>query len=71
MRDLVIGKKIRIKDTDVKHITVPHFEGLEVEIMLDYAESKPFVMACLPAVKRERESLLRAYLANVIFTKVG
>ena len=71
MRDLVSGKKIRIKDVDVKHIIVPHFEGLKVETMLEYAETKPFVMACLPAVQRERESLPRQYLANVIYTKVG
>ena len=71
MRDLVAGKKIRIKDVDVKHITVPHFEGLKIEAMLDYAATKPFVMACLPAEKREREALPRQYVANVIYTKVG
>ena len=71
MRDLVAGKKIRIKAADVKHITVPHFEGLKIQTMLSYASTKPFVMACLPAVLREREALPRQYVANCIYTKVG
>ena len=41
----------------MRHITVPHFEGLKIESMLDYAAARPPVMACLPAVAREREAL--------------
>ena len=43
----------------MRHITVPHFEGLKIERMLDYAAARPPVMACLPAVAREREALHR------------
>ena len=71
MKDLAAGKKTRIKETTVKHMTVPHFHGLKIEAMLDYAADKPAVMACLPEMQRERETLPRSYLANVIYTKVG
>ena len=71
MKELVAGTRIRIKEVDVKHITVPHFEGLKIETMLEYAESKPFVMAGLPSIKREREALPRQYVANVLYTKIG
>ena len=71
MRDLVAGRKTRIKETSVKHMTIPHFKGLKIEAMLEYSEDKPHVMACLPAVQHEREALPRQYVSNVIYTKVG
>lgn len=55
----------------VKVITVPHFEGLKIETMLDYAATKPGVMEALPIIQREREKLPRAYVANMIYTIVG
>ena len=37
LRDLAAGKKKIIKNTDVKHISVPLFEGLKIELMLEFA----------------------------------
>ena len=71
MRDIVSGKRKRINQTDVKTITVPHFEGLNIERMLAYAADKVEVMYALPTIEREREKLPRAYVANVIYTLVG
>ena len=71
MADLVAGRRKRIKQVDVKHITVPFFEGLKIETMLEYAAQYPEVMQALPMVQREREKLPRGYLANVIYTIVG
>ena len=71
MRDLAAGKRRRIKEVDVKQINIPHFEGLNIETMLAYAETKPEVMEALPIVKRERLKLSRPYLAKVIYTIVG
>ena len=37
LRDLMSGKRRRIKATDVKVITVPHFKGLKLEAMFEWA----------------------------------
>jgi len=71
MKDLAAGKRKRIKQVEVKVITIPFFEGLKIEAMLEYAATKPQVMDCLPMVKRERERLPRQYLGNVIYTIIG
>jgi hypothetical protein len=52
-------------------ITIPFFEGLKIEAMLQYAEMRPDVMVCLPTVLREREKLPRSYIGNLIYTVVG
>ena len=71
MSDLAAGRRRRIKETDVKFINIPHFEGLKIETMLEYAAQLPEVMNALPAVAREREKLPRGYLGNLIYTIVG
>ena len=57
MRDLISGKRKRVKEADVKTLTVPHFEGLTIESFLEYAKNKPQVMLALPALERERLAL--------------
>jgi hypothetical protein len=37
MRDLCAGRRCKIKEINVKHITIPHFEGLKIERMLEFA----------------------------------
>ena len=71
MADLASSKRSRIKQANVKVITVPHFEGLSIDALLGYAAVHPEVMQCLPMILREREKLPRAYVANVIYTLVG
>ena len=71
MRDLISGERRRIKEKDVKQINVPYFEGLKIEKFLEYASDKHEVMKALPLLERERTSLPRGYIANVIFTLVG
>jgi hypothetical protein len=71
MRDLAAGKRKRINAKDAKVITVPHFEGLTSEKMLEFAAQYANVMEALPIVERERLKLPRDYLANVIYTLVG
>ena len=60
-----------LPEINIKNITIPHFEGLKMETMLEYAALYPQVMKALPAVQREREKLPRQYLANVIYTIIG
>ena len=62
------GARSRIKAENVKVITVPHFEGLKIEAMLEWAQQYPDVMKHFPVTLREREDLPRPYVANVIHT---
>ena len=71
MADLAAGRRRRIREVDVKHITVPHFEGLKIETMLEYASQFDEVMQALPAEAREREKLPRPYLSRLIYTIIG
>jgi len=68
LRDLMAGKRKRLKAVDVKVIQVPHFKGLKVESMYEFAAQYPEVMECFPTVQRERDDLPRSYIANVINT---
>ena len=62
-----------IKSNDVKVITISYFEGLYVKDLLEYAQTKTddVVMRCLPETEKEIDKLPRAYLGNVIYTRVG
>ena len=71
MKDLVSGKRRRIKGTDVKHLNVPQYEGLKVESFYNFAKSYPECMRCFPEEKIEMEKLPRQYIINVIYTTVG
>ena len=62
------GVRKRIKAVDVKVIQVPHFKGLKVSEMFDWAAERPEVMIAFPETLREREDLPRGYVANVINT---
>ena len=59
MADLAAGRRKRIHQDDMGHITVPHYKGLTIEAMLEYAATRPTVMECLPSIAREREALPR------------
>ena len=71
LRDVISGDRTLIKETAVKEITVPFFEGLTIETFLKYASDKPAVMRALPALERERIALPRSYIAKVIYTIAG
>ena len=66
-----MSKKKKIKNVDVMVMHVPHFEGLTMATMLDYASQHPEVQKYLPEIEREIDKLPRAYVANVIYTVVG
>ena len=70
LRDLFSGQKKLILAEEVKHISVPFFEGLKIEEMLKFAFSYEEVFKRLP-VEKEILQLPRQYIANVIYTIVG
>ena len=58
-----------IKQDHVKVISVPFFDGLSIETMLEWATGRPEgIMEVFPLVRREVDKLPRAYLANCIYT---
>ena len=70
LRDLVMGAKTIINNDDVKNISVPQYEGLSIADIYEWARDKPGVLSSLPPEK-ETSKMSRAYIANVIYTKVG
>ena len=48
LRDLESGDKTIIMSKDVKHITVPFYEGLDIKKMLLFANGYPKVINALP-----------------------
>ena len=72
MRDIVAGKRKMIKQSEVRVISVPFFEGLSIEKMLEWSAGRvEGVMEVFPIIKREVDKLPRAYIANCIFTLTG
>merc|ERR1712091_168034 len=60
-----------LKAKDIKHVTVPQFEGLAIKDLLEFARPYDEVIAALPQVKTEIDKLPRQYIANIISTLVG
>ena len=57
LRDLLSGKRSKILAKNVKHISVPQFEGLKIEAMLNYAWGFDEVMKAFPVSRKEQEKL--------------
>ena len=55
---------------DIKFISVPNYDGLRVNTMLEFAKQYPTAMRALPVIA-EWYNLHRSYVANVIYTMVG
>ena len=71
MRDLVAGKRRRIKGVDVKHLNVPQYEGLKIEAFFEFADKYNECKRAFPVDQHERDKLPRQYVINVIYTIVG
>ena len=71
LREVASNKRKVIYAKDVKHISIPHFEGLKIEAMLDWARQYPEVLRALPSEEREIKKLHRQWVANLIYTIVG
>ena len=58
LRDIVSGDRTLIKSSQVKHISIPNFDGLTIEKMLEFAQNYPLALKALP-VKEEIKKLNR------------
>ena len=71
MRSLCDNTKTRIPRADARPYKCPQYEGLTKADLLEYASSRPQVMACLPDDPKEQEKLHRDFISTVINTVVG
>jgi hypothetical protein len=71
LRDLANGTRTRIHCDDVKVFQAPHYKGLAIEHMLEFATRYPAVAKALPEEHREILKLHRDYVSTVIYTIVG
>ena len=70
LKDLMGYKEKRIKSVDIKHISIPCFEGLYIKDLLKFGLQYKNVIESLPP-ENEIPKLPRQYIANIIFTRVG
>ena len=59
LRDLAAGRRRIISASAVKTVFVPHFEGINVQTMLNHSKNIPAVTEALPVEPREVEKLPR------------
>ena len=71
LRDLASHARTMIHAEKIKHINVPHFEGLTIDSIYEYGKMYPEVMKCLPELEEETKKMPRQYLANIVYTVVG
>ena len=73
LRDLCSKKRTKIHCDDVKVIQLPHFPGLKIDDLVQFAETKAEgkAMQVLPVARKEILKLPRAYLATCINTVIG
>ena len=71
LREIASNKRKIVYAKDVKFISIPHYEGLKIEAMIEWGNQYPDVVRALPSVAREVKKLHRQYIANLIYTLVG
>ena len=71
LKDLASGKRKILKTTDVSYYEAPHYEGLSVDDMLEFAKQYSEVRWYLPAEKREIKKLPRDYVASLLYSIIG
>ena len=60
LRDLMAGRRRRIKGTEIKYIAVPQYDGLNVKEFLTFALRYKEVMEALPSEEKEILKLPRS-----------
>ena len=73
LRDLIAGKTLRIPAEKAQHLHVPHYEGLSISKILEFAgECKEgAALKYLPKDHLDVDRLPRQYVINVIYTVCG
>ena len=71
LRDMARGHRSHIKNTNLRVIHMPQYEGLTLETLLEEAKKHPTVMRALPEVEKEVKKLPRSYMGNVMATFLG
>ena len=71
LRDMAAGQRRILKAANIKILQVPHYDGLTIKNMLEFAKPYVKVTEALPIEPREVEKLPREYITNIINTLVG
>ena len=71
LRDMAMGNRSHIKNSNLRNIHMPQYEGLNFEKLFEHAKKFPAVMKALPLKEKEAEKLPRGYLGNVMATILG
>ena len=64
LKDLVSGAKTPIYGPDVRHVTIPQYEGLGIKDISNFVQNKPIVFPYLPEGK-ELWKVPKQWIANV------
>ena len=65
LRDILRGNKLYVKCKDVKIVHVPHYKGLRVKEILNYAKSKVHILKYMPDYEYNKDPN-RTWLWNVV-----
>ena len=62
-----------IRNSEVRVIALPFYEGISIEEILEFGSShgNGEAMLALPSVRKEILRLPRAFIGNVMFTIIG
>ena len=71
LRDMAMGNRTHIRNSNLRNIHMPHYKGLKIEQLTEKAMKHPAVMKALPEKLKEWEKLPRSYLGNVMATILG
>ena len=73
LRDLCSNKRTKIKCDAVKIIQLPHYEGITIEDIVEWAayHKDSIALKVLLENKKELMKLPRAYIAIVVYTIAG
>ena len=70
LKDIMTNQRLPIKSSDVQHASIPMFEGLYLNDLLQFARdwNNGYILQALPVVEKEVKKLPREYVTNVIQT---
>ena len=73
LKDICANKRRLIRNSEVRVIALPFYEGISIEEILEFGSShgNGEAMLALPSVRKEILRLPRAFIGNVMFTIIG
>ena len=70
MKDLISGEKKFVSSSSIKHLSVPQYDGLSIQNILDKVGGNDIFMGHMPILK-EMTKLPKQWIVNVAYTLLG